>query len=163
VNLILFETGEISSALPRTDPRAIHLLDVLRRKVGDTFDAGLVDGPLGKGTLVSVATDSLSLAFNGGPPPPAPDPITLLIGLPRPQTARDILRDATTLGVAAIHFVTTERSDANYAASTLWTSGRMAPPLPRRRRPGFCHPSSHGHLGSLAFRERSHRSKPLQK
>ena len=52
-----------------------------------------------------------------------PDPLTLLIGLPRPQTARDILRDATTLGVGAIHFVRTMRSDPNYASSSLWTSG----------------------------------------
>ncbi|MEI6862565.1 MAG: RsmE family RNA methyltransferase, partial [Verrucomicrobiota bacterium] len=40
-----------------------------------------------------------------------------------PQTARDLLRDATTLGVAALHFVLTEKSDPNYAASTLWTTG----------------------------------------
>jgi len=33
------------------------------------------------------------------------------------------LRDATTLGVGALHFVATERSDPDYAAATLWTSG----------------------------------------
>jgi 16S rRNA (uracil1498-N3)-methyltransferase len=123
VNLILFEPAEISAPLSRTDPRATHLLDVLRRRVGDTFDAGLVDGPLGRGTLAAIAPGALTLTFTWGPPPPPPDPITLLVGLPRPQTARDILRDATTLGVAAIHFIATERSDANYAAATLWTSG----------------------------------------
>ena len=123
MNLILFEPAELSAPLPRTDPRAEHLLKVLRRSVGDTFDVGLVDGPLGKGTLEAVTADALTLAFTWGPPPPPPAPITLLIGLPRPQTARDILRDATTLGVAALHFVATERSDPNYAAATLWTSG----------------------------------------
>jgi 16S rRNA (uracil1498-N3)-methyltransferase len=123
MNLILFEPAELSAPLPRTDPRAEHLLKVLRRSVGDTFDVGLVDGPLGKGTLEAVTADALTLAFTWGPPPPPPTPITLLIGLPRPQTARDILRDATTLGVAALHFVATERSDPNYAAATLWTSG----------------------------------------
>ncbi len=123
MNLILFEAAEIAVPLARTDARAIHILEVLRRHAGETFDAGLVDGPLGKATLATIAPDSLTFTFAWGPPPPPADPITLIIGLPRPQTARDILRDATTLGVAALEFVATERSDANYAASTLWTSG----------------------------------------
>ena len=52
-----------------------------------------------------------------------PEPVTLVVGLPRPQTARDILRDATSLGVRAIHFVATEKSDPGYGQSTLWSSG----------------------------------------
>lgn len=123
MNLILFEPAELTAPLPRTDPRAEHIQKVLRRQIGDTFDVGLVDGPIGKGTLAAVSADALTLTFTWGPPPPPADPITLLIGLPRPQTARDILRDATTLGVGALHFVATERSDPNYADATLWTSG----------------------------------------
>ena len=123
MNLILFEPTELTTPLPRTDPRAEHILKVLRRQIGDTFDAGLVDGPLGKGTLAAFSAEGLTLTFNWGPPPAPIEPITLVPGLPRPQTARDILRDATTLGVGALHFVATERSDPNYAAATLWTSG----------------------------------------
>lgn len=123
MNLVLFEPSELSAPLPRTDPRSAHVLDVLRRAEGDTFDAGAVNGPRGKATLVSVTPDALALDFSwDAPPPPLPE-TTLLIGLPRPQTARDILRDATTLGATCIHFVATERADRNYATSTLWTSG----------------------------------------
>jgi len=123
MNLVLFESAELSAPLPRTDPRAAHILDVLRRREGDTFDAGVVNGPLGKATLVSVGPATLGLDFAWSPPPAPLPPTTLLIGLPRPQTARDILRDATTLGATQIHFVATERADRNYATSTLWTSG----------------------------------------
>jgi len=123
VNLILLEPAELTAPLSRTDPRAEHILKVLRREVGGSFDVGLVDGPLGKATLVSLSAEALTLTFTWGPPPPPADPITLLLGLPRPQTARDILREATTLGVGALHFIATERSDPNYAAATLWTSG----------------------------------------
>jgi len=124
VNLVLFEPAETAAPLPRRDPRATHILDVLRRRVGDTFDAGLVNGPRGKATLAAIGADALTLAFAWETqPPPPPDPITLIVGLPRPQTARDILRDATTLGVAALHFVTTEKGEASYAQSTLWSSG----------------------------------------
>ncbi|MFA6287139.1 MAG: RsmE family RNA methyltransferase [Opitutaceae bacterium] len=123
MNLVLFEPAELTAPLPRTDPRARHILDVLRRREGDAFDAGLVNGPLGKGTLASITPDALTLTFVWGAPPAPLPPTTLLIGLPRPQTARDILRDATTMGASCIHFVATERADPNYATSTLWTTG----------------------------------------
>lgn len=120
MNLLLFTPEETTRPLPHADPRARHLLHVLRRRVGDTFEAGLIDGPRGRGTLTALDDATLTLTFTWGPPPPPPDPLTLIVGLPRPQTARDILRDATTLGVAALHFVATEKADPNYAHSTLW-------------------------------------------
>jgi 16S rRNA (uracil1498-N3)-methyltransferase len=123
VNLLLFSADEIDHPLPRRDPRAAHLLDVLRRRPGDTFDAGLINGPRGRGTLIAAGADDLTLAFAWGEPPPPPDPITLVVGLPRPQTARDILRDATTLGVAALQFVVCEKTEPSYAHSTLWSQG----------------------------------------
>ncbi len=123
MNLILFEPDELSRPLARMDRRAEHLLMVLRRQPGETFDAGLVNGPQGKATIRAISREAIELDFTWGAPPPPPDPITLVVGLPRPQTARDILRDATTLGLAALHFVRTEKGDPNYAQSSLWTSG----------------------------------------
>jgi 16S rRNA (uracil1498-N3)-methyltransferase len=123
VNLILFEPGEAEAPLALTDPRAEHLLRVLRRKVGDRFDAGIVGGPRGRGTLAAIGTDALTLEFTWGPPPPPPDPIHLLVALPRPQTARKILHEATSLGVASIRFFPSEKGEPGYASSTLWRDG----------------------------------------
>lgn len=125
MNLILLEAHELGAPLPLSDPRAQHILKVLRRAPGDTFVAGVVDGPQGVATLreIDATAGALRLEFSPTGDAPPPPPVTLLLGLPRPQTARDILRDATTLGVARIHFVATERGDPNYAASSLWTSG----------------------------------------
>lgn len=123
MNLVLFDPDELARPLPRDDRRAQHLVTVLRRGPGGSFDAGIINGPRGQATIVAADAAALTLAFTAGPPPPPPDPIQLVIGLPRPQTARDILRDATTLGVGAIHFVRTEKGDANYAQSSLWSSG----------------------------------------
>src|SRR5882757_6396441 len=89
VNIILFRSPEVELPLPRQDPRARHILAVLRRRPGDTFDAGLVNGPRGKGTLVAVEAERLVLSFAWGESPPPLNPLTLLLGLPRPQTARD--------------------------------------------------------------------------
>lgn len=123
MNLILFQPAETALPLPRRDPRAVHVLEVLRRRVGDTFDAGVINGARGKATLAAIEAESLTLTFAWGEAPPPLDPITLVIGLSRPQTARDILRDATSLGAAALHFVTTEKGEPSYAQSTLWSSG----------------------------------------
>jgi len=63
VNIILFCQAEVQLPLPRRDPRAVHLLDILRRQPGDDFDAGVIDGPRGKGRLVAVNPDSLTHSF----------------------------------------------------------------------------------------------------
>jgi 16S rRNA (uracil1498-N3)-methyltransferase len=123
VNLVLFEPGETRQPLPLDDPRARHVLQVLRRATGDSFDAGLLDGPRGKATLDAVERGGLRLSFTWGEEPPPLEPIFLVVGLPRPQTARKVLEEATALGVSAMHFVTGERGDPGYAQSRLWTTG----------------------------------------
>lgn len=40
--------------------------------------------------------------------------------MPRPQTARKILNEATSLGVSSIRFFPSEKGEASYAASSLW-------------------------------------------
>jgi RsmE family RNA methyltransferase len=102
----------------------------LRRGAGDQFDAGIVDGPVGKGRILGIGLEGLDWAFEpstgtsrhyvGSDPL---DPIELVVGMPRPQTARKILFDAATLGVRALRFVMTEKGDASYRQSTLWSSG----------------------------------------
>jgi RsmE family RNA methyltransferase len=121
--LILFAPTETAAPLPRRDPRAAHILEVLRRQVGDLFDCGLINGPRGKATVVAISPDAVTLSFCWAASSPPPEPIALIVGLPRPQTARDILREATTLGVGALHFVRTEKTEPSYAQSTLWSSG----------------------------------------
>lgn len=149
LNLILFHPDEISRPLPRADTRAGHLLQVLRRRPGDTFDAGLIDGPRGKGTIVALTPEHLELAFTWSAEPPPLDPIVLLIGLPRPQTARKILQEAAALGVAAVHFVRTDKGEPSYADSTLWTTGEWERHVQAGAAQAFCTrlpQVSHGHL-----------------
>lgn len=138
LNLILFQREEILRPLSRTDERARHILNVLRRQVGDTFDAGIVNGPRGKGTVMGIAADTLELSFNWIVQPESPDPITLVIGLPRPQTARKILQETAALGVAALHFVRCEKAEPSYADSALWHSGEWQRHLEAGAAQAFC-------------------------
>jgi RsmE family RNA methyltransferase len=122
VNLVLFEPAEVERPLPRSDARARHILKVLRCPPGERFDVGLVNGPRGKAWIVEDDENQLVLSFEWAEAHAPPPPVHLAVGFPRPQTARDILRDATTFGVTTLSFVTTARSDPNYAGSSLWTS-----------------------------------------
>ncbi len=122
MNIVLFEPGETLLPLSRGDRRVRHVLEVLRCGVGDTFDAGLLNGPRGKATIGSIDEESIRLEFSWANEPPALDPIALIVGLPRPQTARKILEEATTFGVETMHFVGSSRGEASYARSKLWTT-----------------------------------------
>lgn len=123
MNLVLFESDELTRPLARNDRRAQHVIGVLHIAAGGMFDAGVVNGARGKAKITALSDRTLTFSFEPIVPPGLPPPRVLIVGLPRPQTARDILRDATTLGVAAIHFVRTEKGDPNYGQSTLWSSG----------------------------------------
>jgi len=139
LNLVLFHPEEIAQPLPRSDARAEHILGVLRREVGNSFDVGLANGPRGKATLVGTNEAALDLAFSwDAAPPPLPTPSSLIIGLPRPQTARKILQDAAALGVHSLHFARCERSEPSYADSKLWSSGEWMRHLETGAAQAFC-------------------------
>jgi len=123
MNLVLFDPAEIKRPLPRSDERARHITTVLKRSSGDTFDVGLVNGPRGKAWIAATSESSLSLEFTWSAAHAPPLTTKLGVGFPRPQTGRDILRDATTLGATELAFLQTARSDPNYASSSLWTGG----------------------------------------
>lgn len=123
MNLILFDEAETTLPLSRQDPRARHILEILRRAPGESFDVGRIDGPRGKAVVVQVGEQELVLSFTWQEAMPSPEFITLLVGLCRPQTCRRVLREAATLGVDRMLFVRTERGEPSYADSRLWSTG----------------------------------------
>jgi RsmE family RNA methyltransferase len=123
VNLILLEPDEADRPLAPADPRALHLHKVLRRKVGDRFDAGIVNGPRGKGTILSIGPEGIRFQFEAAAAPQEADSIHLVVALPRPQTARKVLGAGTALGVSSIRFFKPEKGELGYASSTLWSTG----------------------------------------
>jgi 16S rRNA U1498 N3-methylase RsmE len=99
MNRILFEKQEATYTLDPRDPRFDHVRGVLRMRIGDSFDVGVVNGPVGKATILSLRTDSLMVAVDWKERPPLPPDIHLLIGMCRPATVRKILTTAPTLGI----------------------------------------------------------------
>jgi RsmE family RNA methyltransferase len=120
VNLILFETHELGRPLPRRDERTIHLLKVLHKKTGDTFDAGILGGQRGSGRIEKINFDgsiAVSLQVHEDPPPRLP--VRIAVGFPRPIQLRRLLRDLSSLGVAAIDLAGTELGEKSYRDTKL--------------------------------------------
>jgi 16S rRNA (uracil1498-N3)-methyltransferase len=149
MNIILFSASEVQLPLAREDSRARHIVEVLRRRPGDTFDAGLINGPRGKGTVTDIGENLVHVSFAWGAPPPPLAPLHLIIGLPRPQTARDILREGAALGVTRMDFVRTEKAEPGYGQSSLWRSREWESLLVTGAAQAFCTrlpEVRHGHL-----------------
>jgi len=128
VNLILFEAHELGKALPRRDERNIHLLKVLHKKTGDTFEAGLLDtgsgSGLGRGKIEKVNIDgSISFSFEIEAPPVPRLPVRVGVGFPRPIQIRRLLRDLSSLGVEAIDLFGTELGEKSYRDTKLLDDG----------------------------------------
>ena len=124
MNLILFKRAGRQVALSHNDPRTEHIRKDLKIKTGDVFDVGIENGPRGKALLVKdTAKEGMLLEISWAATPPSPFAITLLVGLPRPQTARKILCELTSLGVEAIYFFRSEKGESSYAKSRLWSNG----------------------------------------
>ena len=124
MNIILFDPTEIGKPLPRRDERTLHLLKVLHKKAGDTFDAGILDGNLGLGRIEAVRLDGsivYSLDLRDEPPPRYP--VRIAVGFPRPIQIRRLLRDLSSLGLEAIDLIGTELGEKSYRDTKLLSDG----------------------------------------
>jgi RsmE family RNA methyltransferase len=124
MNLILFEPQETGRPLPKRDSRTVHLLKTLHKKPGDSFDAGLLGGKLGTGTIDSINADgslAYSLDLRADPPPRLP--IRIAVGFPRPIQLRRLLRDLSNLGLLAVDLMGTDLGEKSYRDTRLLTDG----------------------------------------
>lgn len=123
MNLILFDKPFEAIRLEPGDPKAQHIRKVLRAQIGTKVFVGFVNGLRARAEVSALGEDgSVDLQVFATEPAPPPLPIQLLIGLPRPHTAKRILFDAASMGVRALHFFEAERGEPSYAQSSLWTT-----------------------------------------
>lgn len=123
MNLILVNTSVHNRYITFTqnDPQKQHIENVLKQTIGQTLFVGIPQGPEGKGKIIKHSTDELTLDVIWEKTSPKQlFPFHLIIGLPRPQTARKILEQASALGIESMTFIITEKSDINYGKSRLW-------------------------------------------
>ena len=112
-----------------TDARAAHLLSVLRVKPGHSVRVGLLDGPLGVGTVEAASDGQVTLrcAFETETPPrPRVD---VLLALPRPKVMRRLWAQLAALGVGRIILTNAERVERHYFDTHILTEACYRPLL----------------------------------
>lgn len=119
VNLVLITEAEIGEGLGAADPRTLHLLGTVGLQVGQTFHVGVEQGRRGLAHITHT-TPRLQFTIGWESAPQIRLPLTVLIGLPRPQTAKKVLHDLASLGAARLIFFQAEKGDPGYLASSLW-------------------------------------------
>ena len=122
MNLVLITADEAKTGLPPDDARARHLRETVGLAGGGTFHVGIENGLRGIATITTLAPQ-LTFAVAWEKSPQARLPLTVLIGLPRPQTAKKVLHDLASLGAARIVFFESAKGDPGYLTSSLWKDG----------------------------------------
>ncbi|MDR2394049.1 MAG: 16S rRNA (uracil(1498)-N(3))-methyltransferase [Treponema sp.] len=130
MNIILFENHELTPStqevlLKPRDKRTLHILNILRKKPGECFDAGVLGGNWGKGRIESITPERAlvcSLELHQAPLPRSP--ISLGVGFPRPIQLKRLLRDLATFGVEKVDLLGTDLGEQSYRNTAVLTDGR---------------------------------------
>lgn len=134
MNLLLLEDADFDQAAGSglravvAGERLKHVRKVLRAEVGDTLEVGRLGGGIGRGRIVELNRERVTLEL--GPldrEPPEVLPVTLVLALPRPKFVGRILQAAAAMGVKRILLVETARVEKSY-----WQSSVMRPESLRR-------------------------------
>lgn len=136
MNICLFESNEISKSedtfigkLQKKDERAQHIIKVLHKTVGGTFDAGIIGGAAGTATIISIgekgSENEGQIEFSFKPETAGKKlyPLTLIIGFPRPIQLRRLLRDVAGLGAKKVILCGTELTEKSYLESNVVSDG----------------------------------------
>lgn len=133
MNICLFEEREILDALPlpANDERALHIKKILKKNVGESFAAGIIDGKAGIATITKIGEagkpDEGAIYFSFEPRSEGKKlfPLEMAIGFPRPIQLKRLLRDMAALGVRSVHLAGTELGEKSYLESSLAQKGQV--------------------------------------
>lgn len=131
MNLILLEQRDRmdASGVTLTDTRAAHLLEVLRVTPGQTIRVGLLDGPLGVGTVESAGDGRVTMRCAFDADTPSRPRVDVLLALPRPKVMRRLWAQLAALGVGRIILTNAERVERHYFDTHILTEACYRPLL----------------------------------
>jgi RsmE family RNA methyltransferase len=125
MNLLLFESKEMMSdaTIVLNDRRSEHIIRVLGCNPGDTVRAGMINGPVGTGEIVSIARGRVDsevvLRFTAEGDVPGQPPLDLIMGLVRPIMLKKILSQAASIGVGRIFLINANRVEKSFFGASL--------------------------------------------
>lgn len=120
MNLILINPQEIDdNTVIFKDQRSTHIRKILRAKKGDSVKIGIINGSIGTGQILDIATDSVTLSIHANDPPPPKAEIDLILALPRPIMLKRVLAQATSIGVNKIFLIKANRIEKSFFHASL--------------------------------------------
>lgn len=118
--LLLTEADRTAGARFRVGgDRARHVAEVLRAEPGRVLRVGLLEGPLGSGTVVASGPEEalLDCTFDASPPPrPRTD---LILAIPRAKSLRKLLPEVAALGIDRLVLLRTWRVAKPYLTQSV--------------------------------------------
>lgn len=99
--------------------RVVHLQKILKAAPGSILKAGLINGSIGKATVLAIDSNTAELEVNLEQQAPPALPVTVILALPRPKVLRRVIRNITVLGVKHIHLINSWRVEKSYWQSPL--------------------------------------------
>ena len=131
MNCLLVEPDEWDAGTGRAligGRRRRHAEEILRASAGDELRVGIVGGRIGRGRILALDAQTLSLELRLDEDPPPKRPFELVLALPRPPVFRRILSTAASLGVSRLFVVGTARTEKSF-----WQSHDVTPAAMRER------------------------------
>ena len=127
MNRILFDKSEINDSRVEVGGlRADHIIDILHGEVGQILKTGEVDGPIGKGTILSVDREKrlvkIALEHNEKSLEPW---IDLILAPPRPRVMKRLLPQLATMGAGRIVLVGANKVEKDFWGATLLKDENM--------------------------------------
>ena len=116
MNVILLEAGEVDGAgrAELCDERARHVCEVLRGQAGQVIRVGVLDGPLGTGTIEALGAGRVTLRCELQAAPPPRPRVDVLLALPRPRVMRRLWAQLAAMGVGHIVVTNAARVERYY-------------------------------------------------
>jgi RsmE family RNA methyltransferase len=116
MNLILLQPSEVDTQnhAVLVDERARHIRKVLKATAGKKLRVGLLNGPLGIGTIQSVENQQVELNCIFDDEVPLRPRIDLLLAMPRPKVLKRMWAQLAALGVGRIVLLRAQKVERYY-------------------------------------------------
>ncbi len=113
--VLLFKEDFVSSDLVRLKGRRLkHITSVISPVTGDSLLVGLLNGNMGRGTIIKADKDFIELKVCLNNEPPAPVEINLILALPRPKMFKRVLESVTSLGIKNIWLINSWKVEKSF-------------------------------------------------
>ncbi len=122
MNIVLFSKAD-NYFFPSTDERAKHIISILKKQKGETFEAGIENGQAGIATITHIDEKGITFIFNATSDGKPLFPIEMIVGFVRPIQLKRLFRDIASLGVKRLHLVGTELGEKSYMHSKIVERG----------------------------------------